>query len=416
MPSHERFEELCVLAAAGEISAADKGELIAHMKDCRGCRSTLEDMKQIHATWLPGREGFEVERSAAVESNLRQLILERATTEGAHFSAEAQSPELPVLRAPWSQYGRFLGPVLSAAAVFLVMLAGVGIAGRMNLLHWVSKSSLAARNDVDTAEVLGVSEFDAMRAKAREAQANQEKVENALQKAQADRERLEHQLAEAERLVSGLEQSSSAATQEVANLKQQVDAARANESKAEYDFAALRSLTSDKDSQLIAAEEENGELRAKLDAQTAAIGREKDLMADGREIRDLIAARNLHIIDVYDTNGEGRTQKSFGRVFYTEGKSLVFYAYDLPARRPEAKYAFYAWGKRDASEQGVRNLGIFYSDDQTQKRWVLNVTDPQVLSEIDSVFVTLEPSENPDTRPSGRKLLSAYLGTPANHP
>jgi hypothetical protein len=195
-----------------------------------------------------------------------------------------------------------------------------------------------------------------------------------------------------------------------------LDVAHTNEEKAEEQLAAQKTSTSDKEGQLVAAEEENRELRSKLDEQTASADRERGLMADGREIRDLIAARNLHIIDVYDTNGEGRTQKSFGRVFYTEGKSLVFYAYDLPARRSDTKYAFYAWGKRDASEQGVRNLGIFYNDDQAQKRWVLQISDARVLSEIDSVFVTLEPSDHPGAHPRGRKLLSAYLGTPANHP
>ena len=140
-------------------------------------------------------------------------------------------------------------------------------------------------------------------------------------------------------------------------------------------------------------------------------------MAAGREIRDLIAARNLHIIDVYDTNGEGKMQKAFGRVFYTEGKSLVFYAYDLGTHRGATeKYAYYAWGKRDANERGIRKLGIFYNDDQIQKRWVLQITDPHVLSEIDSVFITLEPTDKPGLHPSGKKLLSAYLGSPANHP
>jgi hypothetical protein len=57
-----------------------------------------------------------------------------------------------------------------------------------------------------------------------------------------------------------------------------------------------------------------------------------------------------------------------------------------------------------------------YSDDQAQKRWVLKVTDPEVLSQIDSVFVTLERTDNPGNRPRGKELLSAYLHSPANHP
>jgi len=64
-------------------------------------------------------------------------------------------------------------------------------------------------------------------------------------------------------------------------------------------------------------------------------------LSAGRDIRDLISARNLHIIDVYDTDSHGKTTRAFGRVFFTEGKSLVFYAYDLSSgHSAAATYAF----------------------------------------------------------------------------
>jgi hypothetical protein len=46
---------------------------------------------------------------------------------------------------------------------------------------------------------------------------------------------------------------------------------------------------------------------------------------NGRNIRDIIGARNLHIVDVYDTGPEGHTKTSFARAFYTDGKSLIFF-------------------------------------------------------------------------------------------
>jgi hypothetical protein len=63
----------------------------------------------------------------------------------------------------------------------------------------------------------------------------------------------------------------------------------------------------------------------------------------------------------------------------------------------------------------TKNLGVFRIDDGMQKRWVLRVDDPKLLSSIDSVFVTVEPAPGRD-KPSGKKLLYAYLGTQANHP
>jgi hypothetical protein len=54
-------------------------------------------------------------------------------------------------------------------------------------------------------------------------------------------------------------------------------------------------------------------------------------------------------------------------------------------------------------------------DDHAQKRWVLKVTDPEKLKAINSVFVTVEPLGGTQ-RPTGKKLLYAYLVTQANHP
>jgi hypothetical protein len=128
-----------------------------------------------------------------------------------------------------------------------------------------------------------------------------------------------------------------------------------------------------------------------------------------------MGARNLHIIDVADLDWRGKSKKSFGRVFYAEGRSLVFYAFDLPEKGTISKVSFQAWGQRPSGGSGVKNLGVFHIDDHAQKRWVLRVEDPVLLGSIDSLFVTVEPGPGSD-RPSGQKLLYAYLGTPVNHP
>jgi hypothetical protein len=129
-----------------------------------------------------------------------------------------------------------------------------------------------------------------------------------------------------------------------------------------------------------------------------------------------MGARSLHIIDVHDADSRGRDKKSFGRVFYTERKSLIFYAFDLDERKlVNASFSYQAWGERNGKPESARSLGIFYADDKAQKRWVLKVDDPVELEGIDSVFVTLEPSGDRD-KPSGRKLLYAFLNSQINHP
>jgi hypothetical protein len=167
---------------------------------------------------------------------------------------------------------------------------------------------------------------------------------------------------------------------------------------------------------LVALRYEVSELADKLKAQSESFRRQTELLAGGREIRDIIGARNLHIVDVYDADSRGRTKKPFARAFYTEGKSLVFYAYDLPVKeKSNGEYAYVAWGQRGGKSSSIRNLGILINDDKGQKRWMLTFSDPAVLAEIDSVFITLEPAADA-LKPSGKRMLTAYLEDIPNHP
>ena len=129
-----------------------------------------------------------------------------------------------------------------------------------------------------------------------------------------------------------------------------------------------------------------------------------------------MGARDLHIIDVSDVDSTGKTRRPFGRAFYTEGKSLIFYAFDLAPQHASRKApSFQAWGFREPSSHSARSLGIFYADDKAEGRWVLKFDDPDVLAQIDAVFVTVEPSGG-SSKPSGQKLLYAYLKGQPNHP
>jgi hypothetical protein len=137
------------------------------------------------------------------------------------------------------------------------------------------------------------------------------------------------------------------------------------------------------------------------------IDQQEELLAHDRDIRDLMGARDLYIAEVYDVSTDGATQKPYGRVFYTKGKSLVFYAYDLDQQAGAKNATFQAWGRRGPDSQQALNLGIFYKDTLGKKRWVLKFDDSKMLDRIDAVFVTLEPSGQ-SHKPSGKSLLFAY--------
>jgi archaellum component FlaC len=180
---------------------------------------------------------------------------------------------------------------------------------------------------------------------------------------------------------------------------------RAERDKARLDLASLDTRIEE-----LTARNQEDEQHLKANEQ---------YLASDRDIRDLMSARNLYIADVFDVDGHSRTRKPFGRVFFTRGKSLLFYAYDLDqAPQLKSAAAFQVWGQRDTGQnEGTRpvDLGILYQDSEANRRWFMRFDDPRTLSEIDSVFVTIEPHGG-SREPTGKPLLFATLRRKPNHP
>jgi hypothetical protein len=153
-----------------------------------------------------------------------------------------------------------------------------------------------------------------------------------------------------------------------------------------------------------------------LKERDATVDEERDLLARDKDIRDVMGARELYVAEVSDVAGNGKTKKPFGRVFYTKGKSLIFYAYDLD-QQPGLRDAstFQAWGRRGPELSQAVSLGIFYADNAAHKRWVLKFNDATSLAQIDAAFVTVEPNGG-SQKPTGKPLLFAYLRVEPNHP
>ena len=199
-------------------------------------------------------------------------------------------------------------------------------------------------------------------------------------------------------LVEGLE-----AKNQVATLQSQVD--RLNQRLAESEV------------KLDVQRQTSEEVSAKLESTTAELQRERDLKSAKTDMGDLVAARNLHIVDVYDADPNGKRQRSFGRVFYIEGKSLVFYAYDLEdPGRFKTNVVFHVWGGKAGVKEVTHSLGILRKDDAGQSRWAMTFDDPKVLAHINSVFVTAESANKHYDEPHGKKVLYAYFGSQPNHP
>jgi hypothetical protein len=152
-----------------------------------------------------------------------------------------------------------------------------------------------------------------------------------------------------------------------------------------------------------------------LDQKEGQVADQREMLDHDRDIRELMGARELYMADVHDVNTAG-TSKTYGRIFYTKGKSLIFYAFDLKEKSGLQNASSYqVWGRQGPDKKNARSLGIFFEDNASKKRWVMKANDPKSLQDIDAVFVTIEPNGG-SAHPSSKPLLFAYLGVTPNHP
>jgi len=199
-------------------------------------------------------------------------------------------------------------------------------------------------------------------------------------------------------------------------LQQEAAAGKSALETSEGKLRALERSRSEEEKRAASVEAQVMELSRQLKDQQRANSEQEELLAKDRDIRELMGARDLYVAEVRDVARSGATEKVFGRVFYTKGKSLIFYAYDLNDQ-PGLKEAstFQAWGRRGPDWSQACKLGVFYEDNVSKKRWVVKFNDKKTLDQIDAVFVTVEPRGGSE-KPTGKPLLFAYLKVAPNHP
>ena len=423
MSRHEHFEELCSLAVLGEVSSEEWTELERHLRQCPECRVAYADFVALTGEHLPTADRSSVrslrKATAEVTTVLRQATFAKVANEGFHISPEAMAGTIH----RHTRAAEWLGDVvwsmrarLSQVTIVATLLA-VGVVGVVFVRH-----DAARRHQVEgLTSSLYEAQSDAARLKQQLSHASDPQSEakpdaSLQQQLDAAHERTAQLDAEHQRDVRSLRVLEAQVAQlesEKANVVQDAQNKDSELATLRGQMEALRADASQKEAGLVAQQYRISELSDQLSAQKVALDREQQLLADGRDIRDVMGARNLHIIDVHDQTAHGES-RPFGRIFLTEGKRLIFYAYDLNSANLK-NASFQAWGQRADGGRAALNLGIFYIDDQKQSRWALKVEDPNLLEAIDSVFVTLEPHGG-TKKPSGKKLMYAYLRNPINHP
>lgn len=421
MGRHAYFQELCALAPIGELTPSQLRELDEHIAECYECRQATIDYKRFLQQVVPAAtradEEFIASRKedvrAAVMRNVAAIDRERehsAIPEGRdRFSVSSLMAVFPRGRAPLVVWAGLAAACLAAAAFWV----GAHFYGRSPEAPAPVATSVTAPAGASPAPTPNPATAMApVTSSAQEGRLttalDEERKLNAdlTAKLSVEDGKLAEAIAAQDALRAQIDQQMQTVASTKADLEAKTTALAQARSASTSDGATIASL-----------ELQVHDLTDRMNTQTASLDRERDLLSHGREIRDIIGARNLHIIDVYDTDTQGATTKPFARAFYTEGKSLVYMAYDLPQRRAdEGKFSYVAWGESNGSKATIRKIGILFHDDQTQRRWSLNFTDPQVLREIDSVFITLEKNDGNVASPKGKRMLTAYLGTAPNHP
>jgi hypothetical protein len=432
--AHERFSEMSALFAGGQLPPEEYAEWRAHLAECSACRTEYDGFAKVSSGCLPFLHEGEASSSWITDSRIARLatgagyearFLARARTQGHPFAVPAESAEERTALKRREARELFAPLPAYAIAMFVLLIVVIGsLMYRVRLTESESRGHLneiAKLNEQVTtlnqqmSSLYGVSQqahhqLSESEARSAELSSRRDTLAAQLTAASAQVRSLLSEAADYENneadIAARLQQSQQTIDQLTAELK-------ATRDLRAHDAATIK----EQETRLAQAQPQMDEIARRYSAEFEAIRKEKSLLAADRDIRELMGARNLHIVDVFDVDGKGRTQRPFGRVFYTEGKSLIFYAFDLAGgKRPALVNASYqAWGSQEANERQAQSLGVFYQDDKAQNRWALKFDDPSVLAAIDYVFVTVEPSGG-SKAPSSHKVLYAYLNTQPNHP
>jgi hypothetical protein len=430
------FEELCALAAIGQISETEFVQLRNHLAQCAHCRSTCTDYTDIVHNKLPLAEPELIS-----SSRLPPVFSENSSYRG-RFLARARKEGIPVSQRPsfvtvWERWRanfwtptdyRAIATVAVAALLVVAGLLGYNLHETNVQYRRLATDQAALNKQLDLHREQGrVSRQNPVESLALphetlppaitnvprpENEAELIQLRAARSAAQTRSKALEARLEEVASELEVLRTQNAETRVSREELEKKVKEAERVANNAKEDLQEIRQARS-KDSVTIAAQNlEIQKLSERLTVQAELLDQEKNLLEASRDVRDLMGSRNFHIADVYDVDSKGKDQRAFGRVFYTEGKStLIFYAFDLNDRNATKRNAsFQVWGKGGPAQGPTLSLGLFQIDDQKQNRWVLRFEDPQILAKIDSVFVTVEPPGG-SSKPTGRQFLFAYLNT-----
>ena len=434
--SHNEFLELCALTTTDLLTSEERSRLNKHLPDCPECREALAQFQALANAGLPAAaaasadsrqaekcsDGWSAEEAEAalfarLDHDEEREVPEEELAESSSRSAGLDDlPEMPAgqIDPLWQQiwWHYAAAAVLIAVLIFSVYRAGLRRGSDM-ALSGIPTSRPASRLALDTHPGSTTPPLQQATAATRDG-AGEQQMRREMRRKETELGELESRAAKLDQNLEASETERLQLEQKVTDLGRQLAASQTALEGARGRLDVTASQNASGTVRMLALEKQVEELKTSLSERDQEIAREQELLSHDEDIRELMGSRDLYIAEVYDVAKNGHTQKPFGRVFYTKGKSLIFYAYDLD-QQPGIRAAdtFQAWGLR-GPDQAV-NLGILYVDNAAGKRWVLKADNPRTIKDIDAVFVTIEPHGG-SQKPTGKRLLFAYLKVEPNHP
>jgi hypothetical protein len=432
--------ELCAVSTSGQLTEEEQNRLKEHLAICPECREALRQYESVVQDTLPGIGAEQLsEPSSRVDpgpswsqAKAEKAFFERlAREEGEPSTASGKKNAMSaafrrsVPAAPESTWRHVWMLYAAGVLLFITLCLSAYWIGVRHGTEVVTSIRPATTPPTQVANQSAASLEEQLSDAAHEREIARGQIAQ-RDKALTDlRRQLETQSAEIKRLNEAqdrLETSLRSGDADKLNLAQQrtelgqkLEAARIESVALQQKVASLTEQSSEETAEAVALGTKVNDLTRRLQEREASLSQQEQLLAHDRDIRELMGARDLYIAEVYDVGDNGATRKPYGRLFYTKQKSLIFYAYDLDQQDGKRGEIFQAWGRRGPDWKQAVNLGVFYEDNASKKRWVLKSEDPKTLAQIDAVFVTVEPHGGSD-KPSGKPLLFAYLRVNPNHP
>src|SRR5882757_6707324 len=354
---HEKYKELCALAASGSLAPLELSELRVHLEDCDACREVFSQYEILSTEGIPTLAEAYLARPERViwdDSAARERLLTSIRTQPTPREEQGQtSGELRPRSSARGKARAVAGMAIAAGLLLAVAHGAYYLGARTQHKQEVVSTAPTALDEryqkLSEQKRAADESLAAQEKRLAQLLAESAEKEQALVKLRASLHTLEIRSSELSNALMTESSQSETQLKEISQQRDDLNAKLQAMSQAygnnQTELASLRSERDKTSLRTAFLESKIEDLSTKNRDQDRRLKDAEQYLTSDRDIRELMGARKLYIADVFDVDGSSRTQKPFGRVFYTQGKSLIFYAFDLD-RQPGVVNAstFQVWG------------------------------------------------------------------------